>query len=119
MLTAQLPVPVFAEETVKQETAEVPVATQEMTAAAEVPEQTEDKAVAGTPEEPGDKTGDEAPVGTTGSVEQSNPAEAAEDGSEDETEKQDVQEADKKEAASDNDKEKEEDKSAEDVLNLF
>ena len=66
MLTVQLPVPVFAEETVKQETAEVPVATQEMTAAAETPEQTEDKAaseapeqtedkaVSGTPEEPGD-----------------------------------------------------------------
>jgi len=98
-LPVQLPVTAFAEEAVKQETAAEPVITQEMTAAAETSEQTEnkvasetseqteDKAVSDTPEEPGDKNGDEAPVEAAVPVERSTPAEASDKGSEDEAEK--------------------------------
>ncbi len=116
LLTAQLPVTTFAVETVKQETAAEPVTTQEMTAASEAPEQTKNETAAEgeiAPEQPEDKTGDETPVEAAVPIEPSTLAEAAKDGSEDETEKQDVQEADKTEAASNGDKEKEEDKASE------
>lgn len=98
LLTAQLPVTAFAEEAVMQETAAEPVTTQEMTAASEAPEQPEGiiapEQPEGTaaPEQPEIGTGDEAPVEAAVPVEQSIPAEAAQDGSGDEAEKQEATE---------------------------
>ncbi len=104
LLTVQLPVTAFAEETVMQETVAEPVTTQEMTAASEAPEQTENKVASEapeqsenetaaegetapevpeqpegtvapeTPEQPETGTGDEAPVEATVPVEQATPA---------------------------------------------